>query len=303
MLDACRAASADWDFCCKFRTPADRLDQGIVEAKAAKDQDEAEKVEKALKKLTEDFPAATGLASLPASEPELKKQFTETEKEPTAAFGQDSTSNLRLAVLDHGLSLPIDPAGNHEREERRLCVHGRHKTVKSAGFQASTPLRPNYLALHATSLSPSILPGDLRNARPGPGSEPGPPLTVLSGLQSPMAGGPPAGTQGGGHFASLSCPCPGLFSATPSGVVRPCSASAAGAAVARARRAAKGSVRGLVEARPRREEVVDILPPYEPLAAFPKADVEAHNRPVLNHPGNVFPRHAHHLGHEGQGQV
>jgi hypothetical protein len=45
------------------------------------------------------------------------------------------------------LLLPIDPAGDHEKEQLELCVHGQQKTVKTPGSQASTSLRPNYLAL------------------------------------------------------------------------------------------------------------------------------------------------------------
>lgn len=47
--------------------------------------------------MAEDFPTATGLATLPSSEPELKKLFTEIIKEPAAAFGQDPNSTLPLA--------------------------------------------------------------------------------------------------------------------------------------------------------------------------------------------------------------
>jgi len=44
---------------------------------------------------------------------------------------------LLLEVFDNGLLLAINPAGNPEKEELELCVHGREKTVKAAGSEAS----------------------------------------------------------------------------------------------------------------------------------------------------------------------
>jgi hypothetical protein len=60
-------------------------------------------------------------------------------------FGQDSL--LLPKSFDNDLLLPIDPAGDHDKEELQLCAPGQQRNVKAAGPQASTSLQPNDLAL------------------------------------------------------------------------------------------------------------------------------------------------------------
>lgn len=125
-LDAYKATSAAWEFCRKFRTRADRLEKAIAEAKAAQDQDEIERAAKVLKKLTEEFPAATGLAKLPETEPGLRAAFESFIKAPATTYGQNpgQPGNLTADLLktidgDRDYNLSFDrkhTAGTLDRE-------------------------------------------------------------------------------------------------------------------------------------------------------------------------------------------
>jgi type I restriction enzyme M protein len=117
-----RASTAAWDFCRKFRTRADRLEKGLAEANAAKDQDEAEKAQKALAKVREDFPRATGLPDLPPTDAALRTQFDETIKAAAIAYGTNSqhpstlTADLTKALdAERDYNLSAEREGNHAR--------------------------------------------------------------------------------------------------------------------------------------------------------------------------------------------
>jgi type I restriction-modification system DNA methylase subunit/restriction endonuclease S subunit len=97
-LDAYKSATAAWEFCRRFRTRADRLEKALAEAKAAKDQDESENAHKALAKVREEFPAATGLAKLPKTEAELRTAFDKAIKERAIAYGTNPQQPCTLTA-------------------------------------------------------------------------------------------------------------------------------------------------------------------------------------------------------------
>ena len=103
-LDAYKASSNAWDFCRKFHVRGERLKKAAVDASTAGNQDEVEKVEKALTKLRTDFSTATGLPKLPDTEAKLRVAFDDKIKEDAITFGDNLnepgklTSDLRAAL-------------------------------------------------------------------------------------------------------------------------------------------------------------------------------------------------------------
>ena len=120
-LDTYRANSAAWDFCRKRQTRLTKAETELAALRAEVDTDPRAitRAERALARLREEFPADTGLPSVPADAAELKSEFESRIKASAIAYGDDPKAPTTLSI---GL---------------RDCLDGQREY--SLGIEASTP--------------------------------------------------------------------------------------------------------------------------------------------------------------------
>jgi type I restriction-modification system DNA methylase subunit/restriction endonuclease S subunit len=131
-LDAYRANVAAWDFCRKRHTRLTKAEAELAALRADADADPRAitRAEGALARLREEFPADTGLPSVPADATELKSEFESRIKSAAVAYGDDPKAPT---TLTSGLRECLDG-----QREYSLTLD---QHVEAVAMQSHHPLR------------------------------------------------------------------------------------------------------------------------------------------------------------------